>query len=381
MCLQCGCFLFTSAHRHIAHRHKFVMHPIGQHFLAALRDTQVTSEIRDLILKEKVLGFTLFKWNIESAEQLCALTAELHALAKQAGYPLVLAIDQEGGRVERLPEPYLQIPAMRKWFEVYERTGDTKLFYELGKLLAEEVRSAGFNLNFAPVVDVDTNPINPIIGNRAFSSEAEAVYRCAKDLIRGMHAQGVMACLKHFPGHGATSADSHLELPFDDRNYTAMQNIDLLPYKRLIEDDLAPTIMTAHVKYPQIDNEMPATLSPVILSDLLRGELGYQGIIFSDDFLMKAIFDHYGLHDACLKFFKSDGDVVLICKYPDMTLKLISQLRNELQGQLLEKKLKDSYRRIRAMQERYLKPLPQVNPKDLASLLRQHREFVDRHFG
>lgn len=357
------------------------MHPIGQHFLAALRDTEVTAEVRDLILKEKVLGFTLFKWNIESPEQLCELTSELHALAAQAGYPLVLAIDQEGGRVERLPEPYLQIPAMRKWYEVYQSSGNTQLFYELGTMLAEEVRSCGFNLNFAPVVDVDTNPINPIIGNRAFSSEAEIVYLCARDLIRGMHDHGVMACLKHFPGHGATSADSHLELPFDNRNFDEIQNIDLIPYKRLIQDGLAPTLMTAHVKYPQIDNEVPATLSPVILSDLLRGELNYQGIIFSDDFLMKAIFDHYGLHDACLKFFKSDGDVVLICKYPDMTLKLISQLRAELKGQLLEKKLVDSYQRIRVMQERYLKPLPTFAKADLEPLLNKHRAFVTKYFS
>ncbi len=139
--------------------------------------------------------------------------------------------------------------------------------------------------------------------------------------------------------------------------------------------------MTAHVKYPQIDGELPATLSPSILSDLLRGELGYDGVVFSDDFLMKAIFDHYGLHDACLKFFKSDGDVVLICKYPDMTLKLISQLRQEVKGQWLEKKLKASFKRIEKLKQTVLQPATSAAPKPVSDLVAEHRRFVRDVFG
>lgn len=356
------------------------MHPLGQHFLAALRETQVTPEVRDLILKEKILGFTLFKWNIENAEHLQALNEELQSLAHQAGYELILAVDQEGGKVERLPEPYLKIPSMQKWQKALEKNQDNDLFYKLGAMLGEAVRSAGFNLNFAPVVDVDTNPNNPIIGNRAFSSDPEIVYQCAKDVIRGLLDKGVIPCLKHFPGHGATSADSHLELPVDNRSFDVIKNIDLLPYQKLISENLAPTLMTAHVKYSQIDNDVPATLSATILADLLRQEMNYKGVVFSDDFLMKAIFDHYGLHDACLKFFKSDGDVVLICKYPDMTLKLIRQLQKELKGHLLEKKLKDSLQRIQNLKKDYLKPVKKSERMTLRNLIQKHKNFVQEHF-
>lgn len=356
------------------------MHPLGQHFLAALRDTQVTPEVRDLILKEKVLGFTLFKWNIESVEQLQALNEELQSLAHQAGYELILAVDQEGGRVERLPSPYLKIPPMKKWQKLLSEAGNENIFYDLGVLLGEEVRSAGFNLNFAPVVDVDTNPKNPIIGNRAFSEDPKMVAECAKNLIQGMLSVGVIPCLKHFPGHGATNADSHLELPLDERPFDQIKDVDLVPYQKLIEENLAPTLMTAHVQYSQIDDDVPATLSPTILSDLLRDELGYKGVVFSDDFLMKAIFDHYGLHDACLKFFKSDGDVVLICKYPDMTLKLIRQLKVEIQGDRLEKKLKSSFERIQAMKNQYLKPVGNAESLVVTKLIKKHREFLAKHF-
>lgn len=355
------------------------MHPIGQHFLAAMRDTQVTSEVKELILKEKVLGFTLFKWNIESAEQLKELNAELQSLAKQAGYELILAVDQEGGRVERLPAPYLQIPPMRKWADLHFANPEKRILYQLGKILGEQVRMAGFNLNFSPVVDVDTNPNNPIIGNRAFSSEPEAVYECAKEIILGLTEMGVISCLKHFPGHGDTNADSHLEMPFDDRDFSVLQDVDLVPYKRLIQDDLAHSLMTAHVKYTQIDNSMPATLSPMILTEMLRKELNYNGLVFSDDFLMKAIFDHYGLHDACLKFFQSDGDVVLICKYPDMTLKLIRQLREELNGQLLEKKLRNAYKRIDALKKKFLPQKPLPFSESAQSRLDAHNAFFEEY--
>ncbi|MBU0507185.1 MAG: beta-N-acetylhexosaminidase [bacterium] len=301
---------------------------IGQKIIAGFEEKQITPIVRDLILKHKILGFTLFSRNIESKEQVIELNTELKALARQAAYDLVLAVDQEGGRVARLPEPFSQIAPMRAFGDRYKETQSTKEVYELGRTLGREVKEAGFNLNFAPVVDVDVNPDNPIIGDRSFASDSQLVTVLARELIKGMEEEGVQSCLKHFPGHGATTKDSHLELPEDGRTMQELKHTDIKPYHTLIDENCGSSIMTAHVLYPKIDPNYPATLSKTIISDLLRKEMGYQGIIYSDDFLMKAIRDHYDLADAAKRFFEIGGDVILICNEPEVTLEVIQKYRN-----------------------------------------------------
>jgi beta-N-acetylhexosaminidase len=231
-------------------------------------------------LKEKILGFTLFAHNIESAAQLIELNKELKSLAKQVGYDIVIAVDQEGGKVERLPSPFSKIKPMRDWGDIFSQTGRVEPLYELGKILGSEVRAAGFNLDFAPVVDVDLHSANPIIGNRSFSSHPEVVYKLARQVIRGLLHEGMIPCLKHFPGHGATTKDSHLELPHDNRPADKIFRYDILPFKKLIEEDLAPTIMTAHVVYSELDKKNPATLSEKIIKEILREKLNYDGMVF-----------------------------------------------------------------------------------------------------
>lgn len=300
---------------------------LGQHFLAALDGPQISPLERDLILKHKVLGFTLFKRNIESAQHVLELNNELKALAQQAGYDLIIAVDQEGGRVFRLPEPFTQIPPMRHWAQFLQN--DLKKFHELGLILGNEVAAAGFTLDFAPVVDIDTNPNSPIIGDRSFSENPEQVFLAAREVIRGLIDTGIIPCLKHFPGHGATTQDSHHELPHDDRSLDDMEKVDLVPYQKLITENLAPTIMTAHVVYPQIDKENPATLSQKIIQEILREKLKYNGVIFSDDMLMKAIFDNHDLATACTDFFLCGGDAVLICKQPELSVEVIEKLTKD----------------------------------------------------
>ncbi len=302
---------------------------ISSHILAAIDGPTLTPLERELILKHKVLGFTLFKRNIESLEQVQALNAEIKSLAKQAGYEIILAVDHEGGRVFRLPEPFTKIPAMRLWGNLFDQTADAALAFELGKTLGSEASLAGFNLDFAPVVDVDLNEINPIIGDRAFSKSTEAVYKMARQVIRGLNAAGVLTCLKHFPGHGATEKDSHEELPIDDRGVDELEKIDLVPYAKLISEGLVDSVMTAHVVYPKIDAANPATLSQKIITGILRDKLKYTGVIFSDDLLMKAIADNYGIYEAALQFFKAGGDAILVCKKPELTLEIIERFDKE----------------------------------------------------
>lgn len=321
---------------------------LGQHFLAALDGPQISPLERDLILKYKILGFTLFKRNIESAQQVLELNRELKALAKQAGYDLILAVDQEGGRVFRLPEPFTQILPMRHWARFLQN--DLKKFHELGLILGKEVAAAGFTLDFAPVVDVDTNPLSPIIGDRSFSENPEHVFLAAREVIRGLIDVGIMPCLKHFPGHGATTQDSHHEQPHDDRSLKDLEETDLVPYQKLIAENLAPTIMTAHVVYPQIDKENPATLSQKIIQKILRETLQYNGVIFSDDMLMKAIFDNHDLTKACRDFFHCGGDAVLICQQPELATEIIKKLAKDSS---LAQNLTTSQKRLKALKKRF----------------------------
>lgn len=361
---------------------KFIMSFIGQHFLAGFDGPSVTRDVRDLILKERVLGFTLFKWNIESAGQLRALTGELKALAHQAGYDILLAVDQEGGRVERLPEPFNRIPSMRRWAEVCRKQGSDEPIAELGRILGREVRLAGFNLDFAPVVDVDLNALNPIIGDRSFSSDAAVVVKHARAIIRGLIGEGVIPCLKHFPGHGATSKDSHLELPVDDRAQEDILATDARPYRALMAEGLVPTLMTAHVLYSGIDPDSPGTLSEKIVAKILRESLGYDGVVFSDDLLMKAIADHHDLADVCERFFLIGGDAALVCKDPELSLDLIRKTRAKAastEGAELATKLDRSLARLNALKSRFL-PALHADAAPMAELIQKHKAYVEALF-
>lgn len=359
-----------------------MIHAVGQHFLAGFDGFSVTDDVRELILKEKILGFTLFKWNIESAGQLKALNDELQSLAREAGYELILAVDQEGGRVQRLPEPFTKIPAMRFWAEACAKCGTPEAVHELGRILGCEVRLAGFNLDFAPVVDIDTNAQNPIIGDRSFASDAATVTHHARELIRGLIREGVIPCLKHFPGHGATHKDSHLELPVDDRPWEELRALDVVPYLSLISENLAPAVMTAHVLYPKIDSHNPATLSRHIIGDFLRGELGYDGVVFSDDFLMKAIADNHDLTDAARTFFEIGGDVVLVCKRPELSLEMIQRLKSECaanNASNLRENLRHATQRIENLKRQFF---PSFHGEvSLASATKRHQDFVKSIFS
>lgn len=226
-------------------------------------------------------GVILFKRNIESVEQVAALLHEVHACSTQL--PLVRAVDQEGGRVVRLGAPCLAVPAAA----VLAR-GGASLCEEVGAAVGAELAALGFTLDFAPVLDVHSNDANPIIGDRAFGITPEAVITLAMAFARGLQRpQGVDACGKHFPGHGDTDKDSHLELPIVSREEASLRALELAPFAAAHR--ALPALMSAHVRYPAWDPERTATLSPRIATELLRAELGFAGVLISDDLEMKAL--------------------------------------------------------------------------------------------
>jgi beta-N-acetylhexosaminidase len=250
-------------------------------------------------------GVILFRRNVGTPAEITALIDALHALPSQ---PLV-AIDHEGGRVQRLGEPFTRFPPAA----LVGRTGDSDIAYRVGHAMGIELASVGIDLSFAPVLDVHSNPANPVIGDRAFGSDPALVSELAIALMRGLHDGGVLSCGKHFPGHGDTEKDSHLELPVVRRSRAELEQTELVPFRAAIAAGV-PMLMSAHVLYPALDADHPATLSRAILTDLLRGELHFDGVVASDDLHMRAIVNHGSIGDAAVASLLAGADALLVCQ-------------------------------------------------------------------
>ena len=243
-------------------------------------------------------------------DALEALNRSLHVNAPD-GTPALVAVDQEGGLVQRVRAPATQWPPMFS-HDGLPAGDDERVAEQVGRALGEELRALGFDIDFAPVLDVHTNPANPIIGERAFGRDADTVSRRALAFARGLDAAGMIACGKHFPGHGDTDTDSHLELPRVDHDWDRLDKVELAPFRAAAKAGL-PMIMTAHVVFAALDKERPATMSPAVIDGLLRGKLGYRGVIVSDDLDMKAIAGHMGADVAAVAAIRAGCDVLLLC--------------------------------------------------------------------
>lgn len=254
-------------------------------------------------------GIILFKRNCENPPQLADLVRQLHDLPSQ---PLV-AIDHEGGKVHRLDEPFTHFPPARH----VSGTGDPELAYAVGRAMAVELAAVGIDIDFAPVLDVDSNPRNPIIGERSFGSTPEQVTEYALALLRGLRDGGIIPCGKHFPGHGDTDADSHLELPVVRRERADLERTELPPFRAAIAAGV-PLLMSAHVVYTALDERRPATLSRRIMHDLLRTELGFAGVLVSDDLEMRGVSAALDVPDAAVESLQAGVDWLLVCN--DFTL-------------------------------------------------------------
>jgi len=279
---------------------------IGQLLIGSFRGHEVPVELTSLALEFSLGGATLFARNVAEPEQVATLAFDVARLATDL--PAWVSVDQEGGRVARLRAPFTEWPPMA----TLGRSGDVRLAERFARALAIELRAVGVTLDFAPVLDVHTNAKNPVIGDRALSDRAEDVARLGETIIEALQGEGVSACGKHFPGHGDTSTDSHLELPLVEHPPERLHAVEFVPFRAAVRAGVA-SIMTAHVLVPALDEERPATLSRRIVADLLRDELGFEGVIVSDDLEMKAINDQYDVARAAVLAIEAGCDAVLIC--------------------------------------------------------------------
>ena len=314
---------------------------IASLFIVGFHGKTPSPEVKELVARG-VHGVILFSRNVEDAEQVAALVAELKRLA---GRPLLVAVDQEGGRVARLraPQGFTELPPMRAVGE----HGDEPLAREVGALLGRELRAVGIDQDYAPVVDVDTNPANPVIGDRAFSRDPERVGRLGAALALGLQAEGVAACAKHFPGHGDTSQDSHVDLPRlgADVDLARLRRVELPPFRALARAGVA-AVMTAHVVFEALDPRRPATLSPAVMR-LLREEAGFQGCAVSDDLEMKAVAEHFPLEEAAPGAVLAGVDALLVCHRADVQHRAIDLVRAAVEdGRIPRARLEEARGRV-----------------------------------
>jgi beta-N-acetylhexosaminidase len=284
-----------------------IRHTIGQLLIGSLPGTTVPPELRSLAREFSLGGVILFGRNIEAPEQVAELSHDVQTLATEL--PLWVSVDQEGGRVARLKAPFTEWPAMA----ALGRSRDAALASRFAAALAAELRAVGITLDYAPVLDIHTNSKNPVIGDRALGEDAETVARLGAAIVRSLQAHGIAACGKHFPGHGDTSANSHVELPIVEHPPDRIRRVECVPFRAAIAADVA-FIMTAHVLVPSFDEEKPATLSRRIVYDLLRDELGFGGVILTDDLEMKALAATYTVADAAAQAIAAGCDGVLVCR-------------------------------------------------------------------
>jgi beta-N-acetylhexosaminidase len=293
-----------------------------------------------------IAGAILFKRNLESPEQILALNRSLKA---RAGRPFLCAVDQEGGRVARLRgAPFTALPPMRELAR-----GGVALAEAAGAVLAREVRAVGFDWDFAPVLDVDTNPDNPVIGDRSFSRESAKVAELGVALARAMEAEGVASCGKHFPGHGDTHQDSHKDLPHLPHALSRLREVELPPFAAYARANLA-SIMTAHVVFDALDPDAPATMSSKVLHRLLREELGFAGLVVSDDMEMKAVADHFDLPQACVNGVLAGVDLFLVCHHAEVQRACIAKVAEAVErGQLPRARFDEARERVRVLAMRF----------------------------
>ncbi|MFV1951352.1 MAG: beta-N-acetylhexosaminidase [Nitrospinota bacterium] len=327
---------------------------IGQMLMVGFEGISLSEGIAELIIKYRIGGVILFSHNIETPGQINMLCHQLQECARSAGHkaPLFISVDQEGGRVSRLKPPFPQFPGSGE----LGAKGSEELVESNARAIGKELQRIGINLNFAPVLDVNTNPQNPVIGDRAFGADPDIVSCLGVAAIKGFQKSGIIPAGKHFPGHGDTSADSHKELPMVDHGLDRIRKVELRPFSAAIESGLS-AIMTAHVVYSGIDPDYPATLSKRILQGIMREDMGYQGVIITDDLKMNAIADNYNFRDVVVLAVNAGADILLVCHDREGGVRGYKELMDGVEkGSISVEKVDDSVERILKLKKSIVNP-------------------------
>lgn len=340
-------------------------------FMVGIPGPRLDEETGAFLREHPPAGVVLFRRNVRSAGQLRRLVDAIHAHG--AGPRPLVAIDHEGGRVHRLGRPFTHFPPM----EVVGSTGDPAIARAVGRAMGRELSAIGVDLDFAPVLDVRSNPRNRVIGDRAFGRSAEAVVRMALPFARGLLEGGVVPCGKHFPGHGDTTGDSHAVLPRLRHPLARLRRREMRPFVAAIREGM-PALMTSHVLYSGIDPRRPATLSPRVVTDLLRRRLGFRGAVFSDDMHMAAVARRGSPGEAAVEALRAGCDALLFCQSLDVAGEaMLAVERAVMRGRLPAERIAEALGRIQQLRT-LLARLPRPQSARLRRDWPAHRRLCAR---
>lgn len=353
---------------------------IGQRLVGGFAGLEPDEKFIEIVKKYKIGSVTLFRRNVESVEQVKKLCADLQELiTAETGHRAFITIDQEGGSVVRLTDDAVNVPCAM----AIAATGAKENAYISSRLTAEELRALGVNFNFAPVADINLDPNNPIIGARCYGDTPEQVTEYTLEALKGFQDGDILSTVKHFPGHGDTSSDSHLTLPVVDKSLEELWKNELVPFKRLI-DAGCPAVMTTHILFPQIeDKKVPATMSRRIITGLLKEEMGFDGLVVSDCMEMDAIGKYYGTEYGAVEAMKAGVDLILISQTPEKLARAAELAREAVErGELSMEELTASAEKILAYKEKYcLEPEGQAGDEERRAVSMELRRKSIVHIG
>jgi beta-N-acetylhexosaminidase len=346
---------------------------LGQLFIVGFSGLELSDETSSFLSQANIGGVILFGHNYDSPAQIAELINEVQNCRQ--GAPLWVSVDHEGGKVQRFKKGFTKIPEAA----VFGACDSPKLMFEISQMIAKELKAVGINVNFCPVADINTNPKNPVIGARSYGSDEETVSKIVTAMVRGHLVQGVQPVVKHFPGHGDTTTDSHFALPKIDTTLEVMREREFKPFTRAFKSHCS-MVMTAHILCSKIDPKVPATLSPKILRDILRRELRYNRIIISDDMEMKAITDHFGQDDAPRMALEAGCDLLTYRSEAAARHAYEALLKALESGKLNPSIVLESEARLQALKKECLLPYKEVMIADVGQKIGipEHQELLDR---
>jgi len=346
---------------------------LGQLFIIGFNGPELSDETSAFISQANIGGVILFSQNYESPAQVAELSNQIQEARGES--PLWISVDHEGGRVQRFKKGFTKIPEAA----AIAALDSPKIAFEIAEVMGRELRAVGVNLNYSPVTDINTNPKNPIIGARAFGSTEDMVSKISSAFVRGQVVQGVQACVKHFPGHGDTSTDSHYALPKVDTSLEVLREREFKPFTKAFKGH-CNFVMTAHILCTKIDPHLPATLSSKILRDILRNELRYTRIIISDDMEMKAITDHYGAEEAPRMALEAGCDMLIYRTESGARHAYEAVLKALESGKLSPQIILEAHARIAEVKKEHLLPYNPVVVAEVAQKvgIPKHHEIVNK---
>ena len=342
---------------------------IARLFYAGLPGPTLDDDTRRLHAQAPFGGVVLFRANASEPRPMRELVRTVHDL--DPALPPLVAIDHEGGRVHRLSPPFTRFPPAAT-----VATHGVRAVRDVATAMARELAAVEIDLTFAPVLDVASNPANPVIGDRSYGSDPDTVTRCALTAFRASRAVGIVTCGKHFPGHGDTATDSHLELPVVDRARRELAKTELPPFRAAVAARM-PMLMSAHVRYPSLDPQHPATLSRRILTTMLRRQWRYRGVICTDDLEMQAIAAHHTMAEAAVAAIAAGVDILLVCHGQHHVMEAVDAVEEAVKsGRLDEQRIRESHRRVTALTRWRLRHRRQVPLSAIGT--HAHRDLNDR---